>query len=152
MKNLTKSALATLVLLSVQYAHANTDNLSLDEKRQTTVANYINHLGNANLEGMQAIFGDDSIVVSTSAGEKNALTFFSGFFPLINKAHTELHQRFTSITDKNRIGARFHLDYQLHDGENGTGEFVDEFVFYDNSDQIKAVYMFENLKFPNKYE
>ncbi len=145
---MTRTTLATLILLSASYAQANSDNLSLKEKRQMVVASYVTYLARADFKGMQAIFTNEATVVSTSAGEKNALAFFSGFFPLIQQAHTELHQRFASLTDKNRYGARFHLDYQLLDGEAGAGEYVDEFVFYDNSDQLKAVYMFENLKFP----
>jgi len=150
MQTLTKTTMATLVFLGMNCAQAYADNSSLEEKRQSAVANYIDSLGKADLEGMQAIFSGDAIVVSTSAGEKNALAFFAGFFPLIDTAHTQLNQRFVSVTDKNRYGARFHLDYQLNDGEKGSGEYVDEFVFYDNSDKLKAVYMFENLKFPTQ--
>lgn len=148
MKTLTKAILASLVVLSIHYTQAHADNLPLGEKRQAVVAKYIDNLAKADLEGMQAIFSSEATIVSTSAGEKNALEFFAGFFPLINTAHTHLNQRFISVTDTNRYGARFHLDYQLHDGESGNGEYVDEFVFYDNSAQLKAVYMFENLKFP----
>lgn len=148
MKTITHTAIAAFVLLSTPYTQANADNLSLEAKRQAVVASYVNNLAHADLDGMQAIFSGEATVVSTSAGEKNALEFFAGFFPLINQAHTELHHRFTSVTDKNRYGARFHLDYQLYDGEIGDGEYVDEFVFYDNSDQLKTIYMFENLKFP----
>ncbi|WP_367606162.1 hypothetical protein [Legionella sp. W05-934-2] len=148
MNKLTKSTFATLILLGSHLAQAYAEPQSLDEKRQAVVAKYVNNLAQADLEGMQAIFSGDATVVSTSAGEKNALSFFAGFFPLIQSAHTQLHQRFVSVTDTNRLAARFHLDYQLYDGETGNGEYVDEFVFYDNSEQLKAVYMFENLKFP----
>ena len=148
MKTLTKSALAVTMLVTVGFAQTANSAESLTEKRQQVITNYINYLANADLEGMQTIFSANSTVVSTSAGEKNALAFFAGFFPLIDTAHTELHHRFISMTDANRYGGRFHLDYQLSDGDRGEGEYVDEFLFYDNSDKLKSVYMFENLKFP----
>ena len=128
-----------LILMQNSYAQVAVD--TLVQQRQEVVAQYITYLGTADLAGMETLFSPNSWVISTSAGRKNALEFFSGFFPLIAKAHTQLHQRFISQTDANTYGARFHLDYQLHDGETGAGEYIDEFVFFDNSAQLQAVSM-----------
>ena len=135
--------LSALMFLTANSAFAN----PLEQERQEVIAKYIDSLGNADIQGMEAIFSPDSIVVSTSAGKKPAIPFFSGFFPLIENIHTRLHQRFEGLTDKNRYAARFHLDYTLYDGSMGNGEYMDEFVFDDHSARLRAVYMFENLKF-----
>ena len=52
-------------------------------------------------------------------------------------------------TDQNRFAARFHFKFKLKDGEEGNGEYIDEFVFTEHSTKLSAVYMFENLKFPS---
>jgi len=48
--------------------------------------------------------------------------------------------------------ARFFFSFDMKDGYKGHGEYVDEFVFVNNSSKLAAVYMFENLNFDGVIE
>lgn len=128
------------------YAHQ-VDASSLLELRKEVIMHYIDDLQQADYKNISALFEKNGTVVSTSRGKVNAKEFFYAFLPEIASATTELHQTFVSDVDQNRFGARFHFNFTLKDGEKGNGEYVDEFVFADNSSLLTAVYMFENLKF-----
>lgn len=116
-------------------------------EREQVVQQYIQYLGKADYQDIASLFSEDGIVVSTSRGRVDARQFFNNFFPQIESSETKYHQGFISLDDANRYAGRFHLRYQLKDGERGEGEYVDEFIFVEHSAVLKAVYMFENLKF-----
>ncbi len=119
----------------------------LTDQREQVAQQYIQDLQKADYKDITSLFEKNGIVISTSRGKVNAKDFFYAFLPEINSATTELHQIFINNIDKNRLTARFHFAFTLKDGEKGNGEYVDEFVFSENSTQLTAVYMFENLKF-----
>lgn len=139
--------IAALIATSICYAAQ--DNAIIKEARVQVAKQYIQDLQNADYKDITQLFEKDGIVVSNSRGKVDAKEFFYSFLPNINLAKTELQQVFIGDTDKNRIAARFHFTYKLKDGEEGQGEYVDEFIFSDNSTKLSAVYMFENLKLEN---
>lgn len=144
-----KMILTTLGLLSLyNVAGATTPPLSdLDQVRMEVVREYIADLERADAERMSELFSEGAIAVSTSRGEVDAKSFFNAFLPMIETAETQVKQVFINPIDENRLAARFHLAYTLIDGEEGEGEYMDEFVFLENSSYLSRVYMFENLKF-----
>ncbi|KTD51111.1 nuclear transport factor 2 family protein [Legionella quateirensis] len=140
-----------LLITGVSYqsmAAIGTDDPFLLKSRQEVIKQYVDDLASGNAEEMKKLFEPDGIVVSTSRGTVKAEEFFDSFLPLINQANTQIHARYSVDSDLNRYGVRFHFDYVLHDGEQGGGEYVDEFVFLEGTSKLSAVYMFENLKFP----
>lgn len=124
--------------------------ISLKEQRERIIHEYIEGLGKADYFSIVGLFVNNGTVISTSQGSVNARDFFYNFLPSIANSATQFHQMFTEISDVNRMEARFHYNYELKDGEKGGGEYVDEFVFMENSPQLVQVYMFENLKFPKE--
>lgn len=124
------------------------EKMPLQVTREAIVKQYIIALGQADYKTITALFEKNGEVVSTSRGKVNAKEFFYNFLPNIVIAHTNTHQYFIHPTDPNRVVARFHFDFKLKDGEEGEGEYIDEFVFNEKSNLLSAVYMFENLKFP----
>jgi hypothetical protein len=133
----------TLTIASISFAATNES--TLKAQREHVIQQYIYDLEKANLADISLLFTAEGNVISTSKGKINARQFFAGFFPWIESAKTELHQTFISKNSPNHYAARFHLEFLLTDGENGNGEYVDEFVFAPNSNQLTNVYMFENL-------
>lgn len=123
------------------------DSLSLDSERRQVITEYILDLGKADPDSITALFVEGGTVISTSKGEVGANDFFHSFLPQIESADTEVHQTFWSKGDGNHYAARFHFNFNLKDGERGDGEYVDEFIFENNSAKLISVYMFENLKF-----
>ncbi|CDZ77783.1 hypothetical protein BN59_02073 [Legionella massiliensis] len=127
------------------------DSVNLDSQRRHVITEYILDLGKADPEGITALFSDGGTVISTSKGEVGAYDFFHSFLPNIESADTEVHQTFLSKGDENHYAARFRFNFKLKDGEMGDGEYIDEFIFENNSAKLISVYMFENLKFkPSK--
>jgi hypothetical protein len=122
-------------------------NHHLQTEREQVIRQYILDLERADVADISNLFEEDGYVKSTSRGTANAREFFKAFLPLIDTASTEYHQGFINSIDENRFAARFHYEYTLKDGEVGKGEYVDEFVFSNNSAKLKSVFMFENLKF-----
>lgn len=120
---------------------------SLQEKREQVIKQYVLDLQEANYKDINSLFEKDGIVVSTSKGRVNAKEFFYAFLPNIVKGNSEIHQTYSSQSDNNRMAARFHFDFTLKDGEAESGEYVDEFIFMNNSEKLAGVYMFENMKF-----
>ena len=141
-------ALSALFTLTTTYAVSHGVD-ALQDKREQVARRYIADLQAADYEDIASLFTKNGIVISTTRGEVNAKEFFYSFLPNIDSATTDLHQVFINTNDPGRFAARFHFTFKLKDGEQGNGEYVDEFVFADNSLQLKAVYMFENLKFSN---
>jgi len=123
------------------------EEISLQTTREATVKEYIVALGKADYKTITALFAKNGEVISTSRGKVNAKEFFYAFLSNVVTAHTEAHQYFIHPADPNRVAARFHFDFKLKNGEEGAGEYIDEFVFTESSNQLSAVYMFENLKF-----
>ncbi len=119
----------------------------LNVEREQVIRQYITALERADYQGISALFGKEGTVVSTSRGSVNAKDFFYVFLPNIESATTEFHHAFISNVDNNRYAARFHFSFKLKDGETGDGEYIDEFLFSNNSTKLVSVYMFENLKF-----
>ena len=143
-----------LLIAGVSYqsmAAIGAEEQSLLKSRQEVIKRYVEDLASGNAEEMKKLFEPDGIVVSTSRGAVKAEEFFYSFLPLINQANTQIHARYSVDSDLNRYGARFHFDFVLNDGEQGGGEYVDEFVFLEGTSKLSAVYMFENLKFPEHY-
>lgn len=119
----------------------------LQYEREQVTKQYLLDLKKADYKDIAQLFEKNGIVVSTSRGKANAKEFFYTFLPNVLSANTELHQTFVNKIDVNRLAVRFYLTYKLKNGEAGGGEYVDEFVFAENSAKLLAVYMFENLKF-----
>lgn len=144
MKN-TLISLAILTFTNSVIAAQN-DEDTLNKSREKIVKQYIMDLQKADYKDITQLFEKDGIVISTSRGKVDAKEFFYTFLPNISSAHTELRQYFVGVTDSDRTVARFHFNFKLKDGEEGHGEYVDEFIFSKNSTKLTAVYMFENLK------
>ena len=139
--------LAIAIGQNAMAAESYSDAVSLNSQRKHVINEYILDLGKADSEAITALFVDGGTVISTSKGEVLANDFFPSFLPHIEYGNTEVHQTFLSKGDGNRYAARFHFDFKLKDGEVGDGEYVDEFIFENNSAKLISVYMFENLKF-----
>lgn len=141
--------LAAMLFISTSYAlQDNPQNLQVERER--TAKQYIFDLQNADYKDIVQLFEKNGFVISTSRGKVDAREFFYDFLPNVVSAKTELHQFFTSSLYANRLAARFHFSFKLKDGAEGSGEYMDEFVFVANSAKLVSVYMFENLKFDNK--
>lgn len=124
---------------------------TLNEARTEVVNRYVADLASANLQDIISLFDANGKVVSTSKGSMNAKEFFYAFLPEIKEAITVINQTFMGVTDTNRMAVRFHFTFKLKDGETGEGEYIDEFVFKNNSVQLSEVIMFENNKYnPSK--
>ena len=144
-----KNSLILLAILGMSsFAFADVQSSNLHAERLKVVQEYIDDLGAANVQNITSLFTNDAMVISTSRGTANAIEFFSNFLPQVSSAETQQHQVFISTQDVNHYAARFHLKYQLKDGDIGNGEYMDDFIFEENSPRLAAVYMFENLKFP----
>lgn len=139
--------LAIAIGHNVMAAGSYPDSVSLDSQRRQVITEYILDLGKADPEGITALFVEGGTVISTSQGEVGANDFFHSFLPHIDSSDTEVHQTFRSKGEGNHYAARFHFNFKLKDGEMGDGEYVDEFIFENNSAKLISVYMFENLKF-----
>lgn len=137
--------MVSLVLMMNSYASETPTNLQ--QTRESVTKRYIQDLQKADYKDISELFEKNGFVVSTSRGKVDAKTFFYSFLPNIIWAKTEVHQDYHNVKDVNRYSTRFNFTFKLKDGEAGNGEYVDEFVFANNSDKLTAVYMFENLKF-----
>lgn len=115
--------------------------------REQIVKQYITDLGHADYKHISNLFTANGHVISTSRGKVNAKEFFYSFLPALLKSETQLKEIFSDSVGE-KLTARFHFSYTMKDGEKGEGEYVDEFIFTEKSDKLAAVYMFENLKFP----
>jgi hypothetical protein len=138
----SKYILGLLTLLTANLTYANP---ALNHEREDITKQYVMDLQKADYKDIYQLFEKNGIVVSTSRGKVDAKEFFYAFLPEIQSAATEIHQTFSG-TDKNRLAVRFHFAFKLKDGSSGEGEYVDEFIFTENSNKLAAVYMFENLK------
>ena len=116
-------------------------------EREQVIREYVLDLGRGDADAISSLFEEGGTVISTSKGKVDAKEFFHGFLPEIDAATTEVHQLFNNTVDDNRFAARFYFKFHLKDGDEGSGEYIDEFIFSDNSNKLSAVYMFENLKF-----
>jgi hypothetical protein len=123
------------------------DSVNLSKEREQVIRDYILDLEKADYQGITSLFTENGSVISTSRGKVLAYDFFYSFLPSIEQANTELHQTFKSSNNSNRYAARFHFNFKLKDGEEGDGEYVDEFIFENDSTKLISVSMFENLKF-----
>lgn len=138
---------AGLVLFNVTFANPLLVDATLAGERQNVAKQYILDLQKADYKDIVQLFEKNGKVVSTSRGEMDAKEFFYAFLPYINEAKTEIHQFFKASEGSDRLAVRFHFTYKMKDGEEGEGEYVDEFVFAQHSAKLTQVYMFENLKF-----
>ena len=149
-----KTKLAMLVvglMTSFTVAAAANQKSDLNEARSEIVTRYVADLGSANSQDIISLFEENGTVVSTSRGKMNAKEFFNAFLPQIANATTVINQTFYGVTDANHMSVRFHFSFKLKDGEAGEGEYIDEFVFKNNSVQLSEVIMFENTKYkPSK--
>lgn len=148
-KLLLAAFMLSVSVISITAYAAGQANSNLSKQRNDVIHRYVEDLQKADVADISSLFVANGFVISTSRGEVNAHDFFSAFLPNITNASTQLHQLFQSKDDLDRMAARFHFSFTMTDGESGEGEYVDEFVFAANSDQLQAVYMFENLKFAN---
>ncbi|OGT45131.1 MAG: hypothetical protein A3E83_07590 [Gammaproteobacteria bacterium RIFCSPHIGHO2_12_FULL_41_20] len=147
---MTKSKLAILLvglMTSLSAAAAINQVPNLNEARAEIVTRYITDLGSANTQDIISLFDKNGTVVSTSRGSMNAKEFFNAFLPEIVDAATVINQTFLGVTDADRMTARFHFSFKLKNGETGEGEYLDEFVFNNNSILLSEVIMFENTKY-----
>jgi len=119
---------------------------TLHTARLAVIASYVDDLQHADYKHIATLFDKNGYVISTSKGKVNAKEFFYNFLPNVTHASTVLKHRFHDGNSKVRYAARFHLAYQLKDGDSGEGEYMDEFVFGEDSALLDSVAMFENLK------
>lgn len=134
--------LSLLLVVGVSLANASP---AMKQDRQEIINKYLMYLQNGDYKSMYSLFEKNGIVVSTSKGKMHFKDFFGNFLPMIRAAKTETHSIFSSPGD--HLAARFKFSYELKDGETGSGEYMDEFIFEPHSLKLRAVYMFENLKF-----
>lgn len=139
------SAVVVFVITSVSYATVPPVK-GLDEARGQVMKRYILDLQQADYKDITTLFTKSGTVVSTSRGKVDAKTFFYSFLPEVISANSELHGVYQADQDNSVLAARFHFDYKMKDGEEGGGEYLDEFTFLPDSDRLISVYMFENLK------
>lgn len=144
MKLTDKTLIFLMGILMTTLAIAHPDNQQI--ARQQTIKAYLRALQQHDKKSMLKLFGRNGRVVSTSRGRTSAEKLFTAFLPSVRSARVNLHQTYMSLDDHNRYGARFHFTWKALDGSAGGGEYVDEFIFEKNSDRLKTVYMFENLK------
>jgi hypothetical protein len=140
-----KKALSLFVILAFFYFSPSFAS-SLQQQRIHAIKQYLNNLQSKDVQGMLTLFTKDGTVVSTSKGKISAQKFFTGFLSELTDATVNLSQLFISIQNNNRLSARFHLTYKLKSGEEGQGEYMDDFTFLDHSSKLSQVYMFENVK------
>ena len=139
---------ALLFILANNYVAAQQiDQAELKAKREHVIHQYIIDLGKADSEDITSLFAENGTVISTSQGKVGANQFFNNFLPQIHEAATVFHQLFISQENENHYTARFHFNFTLKDGEVGSGEYIDEFIFAAGSKKLTQVAMFENLKF-----
>lgn len=137
-----------VLFLPIFFANAEQDSgFQYRNYREEIIREYLKSIEQASYLSMEKLFATDGIVISTSQGKQNARVFFSNFLPSIQIAHTQIHQIFFSEDDPNHFAGRFHLDFELKDGQKVSGEYMDEFIFTDGTIKLSAVYMFENLHF-----
>ncbi len=146
-KEISYISLLVITLSNCAIAGQTNSSSNLGVEREQIIHCYITDLEKADYQGISALFNKKGTVVSTTRGRINAKNFFYSFLPTVKSAVTEFHQAFISNKDPNRYAARFHFSFTLKDGEKGDGEYVDEFLFANNSKKLISVYMFENLKF-----
>ncbi len=128
MKMLLKLSTFMIVIYTASGIGGDKD-ISLQEAQKQVAKRYIIDLQKGDYKDITQLFAQDGFVVSTSKGKVNAKDFFYSFLPNIVRAKTELNQTFISDKEPNRISARFHFTFKLNDGEEGGGEYIDEFVF-----------------------
>lgn len=145
---LKQLGLILLTSITAQYAIAGTEQTAeLKAAREHVIHQYITDLEHADNKDINTLFVEGGTVISPSRGTVNAQDFFNSFLTEIQTANIEFHQAFVSSQDNNHYGARFRFSVTLHNGESSSGEYVDEFVFENNTAKLKEVYVFENLKF-----
>lgn len=123
------------------------DPTKVERARKKVIERYLQDLQKADYKDIIQLFDKNAYVISTSEGKMDAKSFYYAFLPKIQSAKTELHQLFMPTTDSTPLAARFHYTFKFKDGTEGGGEYVDEFVFWDTSTLLSAVYMFENPMF-----
>lgn len=138
---------AVFVLSNTAFANSSEVDAALIDARQKIANQYILDLQNADYKNIVQLFEKNGKVVSTSRGEMDAKEFFYAFLPYIQEAKTEIHQFFKAKDGSDKLAVRFHFTYKMKDGEEGEGEYIDEFIFAHASAKLTQVYMFENLKF-----
>lgn len=143
---------AILFVMNNVYANQPAKTHHLYDTRLAVVQRYLLDLQTADYKDIIQLFDKNAIVVSTSQGKVNAKEFFYGFLSSITSAKTSLKQTFFRLSDPDTIAVRFHFNYKLNDGDEGSGEYADEFHFIPHSTMLSSVYMFENLKFPSDSE
>lgn len=152
---LTNTALASDVTSNILQLP---DSETIRLERVNVIKRYIKDLQKRDYQDITQLFTKDGVVISTSRGKVDAKEFFYGFLPSLSSANTELYQYFDSglnsnipANKTNHFAARFHFAYEEKTGEKGEGEYMDEFVFAGKySSKLAAVYMFENVKFPDE--
>lgn len=131
-------------------ATASSGSSTLEAQRSHVIHQYLYDLENANLKDMISLFTKEGWVISTSKSKINAKDFFSDFLPSIKSAKTVFHQEMLSVDNTEHYAVRFHFEFKLKNGENRQGEYMDEFVFAQNSSRLNQVYLFENPHFPSE--
>ncbi len=150
MKKKYSSLLAGVMMLAAAEQNGWAVNAAtLSHERLNVIHQYVEDLQKADYKDITALFEPNGYVVSNSHGKTNAKEFFYAFLPNIVSAQTSFNQTFSTHIDKDRLAVRFHFKYAMKDGEQGEGEYIDEFVFTENSLKIASVAMFENLKYPS---
>lgn len=118
----------------------------ITNERIQIVQKYLQNLQDKNVQGMRQIFESNGTVISTSKGMVNADEFFNSFLPELTFSAVTVSQVYLSLNDKDHLGAKFHFSFKLKNGEQGGGDYVDDFTFTPESKKIKNVHMFENVK------
>jgi hypothetical protein len=119
---------------------------SLEKDHLQAVQAYLKNLNDKDAKAIINLFESNGSVISTSKGKVKAAQFFNHFLPELSQSEVKIKQIYQSISDSNRMGAKFHFAYTMKNGERGEGEYMDDFLFRNNSDKLVQVEMFENLK------
>lgn len=134
-------ALTIFILFLINF-NALANNLQI--KREEAVKQYLMALNNKDINKISALFVNDGYVVSTSKGKINASKFFSEFLSELKSSKVEIFNLYKDPNDPNHYAARFHFSWLEKNGETGSGNYMDDFSFANNTNKLVTVFMFEN--------
>src|SRR3989344_5091013 len=127
-----------LFVQAVQAGHAQGGFNDTVAKKQ--IQRYLNNLQTGNADDMANLFMPNGYVYSTTKGKMNAITFFNAFLPQIKTAQVTIRNIYKQDGGYGSwYAASFHYTYIMKDGEQGGGDYTDEFRFHIGSDRLDGV-------------
>lgn len=122
----------------------------LAKERLVTVENYLDSLEHLDSRKINSLFSVQAEVFSTSKGKVKPGPFFSGFFSELKSAKVKTYCIYKGLHDNRRYSARFNFSWIEKSGNTESGEYMDDFVFEENSSKLVKLVMFENKKMYEK--